>query len=436
MGARFQPDGRWSILMGGSRLFASSQFVRLLVAGTAFCAISGISLTQAAAQLAPQTKLRLTVVKWNPTEGEYQRWDALGGEFAVTSEGTIVLPVIGAVAVGELNSSDLADAIATRLQDQIGLVRKPDTTVEIVEFPPVYVVGDVNAPGQYQFRSGMTVLQTLALAGGEYRDAEGTKSQEQIRLISELQSTDNEILRSQSKIARLEAELTGASTIAFPPVPATGPLAKLAAQVYAKEKIIFKARANGLERQAKSLSELRDLLSAEIDVLNEKIKAADLGIASGEKELAGVKTLVEKGIAIASRQSDLERLLAGFRADRLDQVTAVMRARQSITEATRSLEGLRDQFQTDVAAELQREEASLDQLRFKRDMAQKLLLETLASQSTAGLPGEDRTVEFTITRKKAGDASDIEADEATVLLPGDVLKVSFLPSQKPEDISQ
>src|SRR5690606_7292252 len=138
-----------------------------------------------------------------------------------------------AVAVGELNSSDLADAIATRLQDQIGLVRKPDTTVEIVEFPPVYVVGDVNAPGQYQFRSGMTVLQTLALAGGEYRDAEGTKSQEQIRLISELQSTDNEILRSQSKIARLEAELTGASIIAFPPVPATGPLAKLAAQVYA-----------------------------------------------------------------------------------------------------------------------------------------------------------------------------------------------------------
>lgn len=422
--------------MDGSRLFTSSRLVRLLIAGTAFCAISGLSLVQAAAQLAPQTKLRVTVVKWNPTEGEYQRWDALGGEFAVTAEGTIVLPVIGPVAVGELDSAGLADTIATRLQDQIGLVRKPDTTVEIVEFPPVYVVGDVNAPGQYQFRSGMTVLQTLALAGGEYRDAEGEQSQEQIRLVSELQSIDNEILRSQSKIARLEAELAGAGSITFPPTPATGPLAKLAAQVHEKEKIIFKARANGLARQAKSLSELRDLLNAEIDVLNEKIKAADLGIASGEKELAGVKTLVEKGIAVASRQSDLERVLAGFRADRLDQVTAVMRARQNITEATRNLEGLRDQFQTDVAAELQREEASLDQLRFKRDMAQKLLLETLASQSATSRPGEDRAVEFTITRRKAGDAREISADESTVLLPGDVLKVSFMPPAKPEDASQ
>src|SRR5690606_19183348 len=218
--------------------------------------------------------------------------------------------------------------------------------------------------------------------------------------------------------------------------PSTGPLAKLAAQVYDKEKIIFKARANGLERQAKSLSELRDLLNAEIDVLNEKIKAADLGIASGEKELAGVKTLVEKGIAVASRQSDLERVLAGFRADRLDQVTAVMRARQNITEATRNLEGLHDQFQTEVAAELQREEAHLDQLRFKRDMAQKLLLETLASQARIGLPGEERAVEFTITRRKAGVAREISADESTVLLPGDVLKVSFTPSAKPGDASQ
>ncbi|WP_204313258.1 hypothetical protein, partial [Klebsiella michiganensis] len=87
--------------------------------------------------------------------------------------------------------------------------------------------------------------------------------------------------------------------------------------------------------QTKSLSDLRELFTAEINVLEEKNKSADLGIAAAERELNNVKTLVDKGLAIASRQSDLERALADYRGQRLDQVTAIMRARQNITEATR-----------------------------------------------------------------------------------------------------
>ena len=49
-----------------------------------------------------------------------------------------------------------------------------------------------------------------------------------------------------------------------------------------------------------------------------------------QKEFAVVSALVEKGLAVASRKTDLEHAMAGFRTERLDQVTAVMRARQGI----------------------------------------------------------------------------------------------------------
>src|SRR5690606_8169820 len=97
---------------------------------------------------------------------------------------------------------------------------------------------------------------------------------------------------------------------------------------------------------------------------------------------------VEKGIAVTSRQTDLERALAGFRTDRLDQVTAVMRARQAITEATRNLDGLRDKQRTEIAGELQQERANLEQLTLKRETAQKVLLEILASSPRSAEAGE------------------------------------------------
>jgi len=398
---------------------------KTLVASAAVFLAAGLPNSAGAesGQLAPQTKLRLTVVQWMPTKGEYQQWGPLGGEFIVTQAGTILLPVIGSIPVGNLDTTGLAEEIANRLQSKIGLVNKPDTTVEIVEYPPVYVVGDVTKPGEYQFRIGMTVLQALALSGGELR-SDG-HSQGEIKLVGELKGADDDILRCMARIARLEAEMSGSTEIKFPAPPLGNSESKAAAEIFNQEKIIFSARANALDRQSKSLSELRDLLNAEINVLQEKIKGADLNIKSAEDELTGVKVLVEKGVAIVSRRSDLERALAGFRADRLDQVTAIMRARQGITEATRNLEGLRDQQQTDVATELQKEQANLDQLRLKRDVAQRLLLDTLASASNAPRPGEPAAIDFSVTRRDGDEAKQMTVSESTTLLPGDVLKVSY-----------
>ena len=374
--------------------------------------------------LMPQTKIRLSVVQWMPIKGAYEQWPALGGEFVVSRAGTLTLPVIGTIAVGRLDSAALASDVAQRLQEKIGLVYKPDTTIEIVEYPPIYVVGDVATPGEYKFRSGLTVLQALALGGGQ-KQASAATSDQQVRLVGELKGLDNEILRSLARVARFEAEMSGAKEIKFPQTSLVNSDAQAAEDIFARERIIFSARANELYRQTRSLGELRDLLNAEIGVLEEKIKAADFSIDATQKELTGVTQLVEKGIAVTSRKSDLERALAGFRTERLDQVTAVMRARQGITEATRSIDGLRDKHETEVAAELQDEQARLEQLRTKREVAQRLLLDALADPAS-GKPGEKGTLNYSVTRASEGGTREFAAEETTLLQPGDVVKATYI----------
>lgn len=375
------------------------------------------------APLTPQTRLRLTVVQWMPTKGVYEQWAPLGGEFVVSEAGTIALPVIGAVPVGDLDNEELAARIATLLQQKIGLVNKPDTTVEILEYPPIYVVGDVNAPGEHKFRTGLTVLQALALSGGQFRNGEASAG-EQTRLVGELRGADDEILRSTARMARLQAEMSGAKEISFPQTSIDSASAETAPEIYAQERILFTARANELSRQTKSLGELRDLLTAEINVLQEKIKATDDNIKASETELGAVTQLVDKGIATASRKTDLERVLSGYRTERLDQVTAVMRARQGITEATRNMDGLRDKLQTEIASELQTEQGKLEQLRLKRGVSQRLLLDALAAPGSS-IPGRESALTYTITRQEAGEARQLAAQETTALQPGDVVKVTY-----------
>ena len=151
--------------------------------------------------------------------------------------------------------------------------------------------------------------------------------------------------------------------------------------------------------------------------------------SSIKKEVVNTKSMVERGIALPSRQADLERTLRSYHANRLDLVTAILRARQNIAETTRNLEGLYDKERTEVASQLQSEQAALDQLTLKRDTTQKLLLNALSEGMGAGTLGSGVTLTFTVTRRTGEAASEIPALDTTFLQPGDVVRVLRKPSE-------
>src|SRR5215467_13086998 len=81
----------------------------------------------------------------------------LTGEYTVNTDGTIALPPIGEIVVSGLTTHEIAKQIANRFIES-GISGTPGATVEILQSQPIYVLGDVQKPGEYPFRNGVTVL--------------------------------------------------------------------------------------------------------------------------------------------------------------------------------------------------------------------------------------------------------------------------------------
>ena len=77
----------------------------------------------------------------------------LTGEFRVNDSGNIALPLIGAVHAAGLTSGGLETAVASALK-RGNLVHHPSVAVEIIAYRPIYVLGEVNKPGQYRLSAG------------------------------------------------------------------------------------------------------------------------------------------------------------------------------------------------------------------------------------------------------------------------------------------
>ena len=98
----------------------------------------------------------------------------LSTEVAVLADGSISFPLIGAVEAEDRTTLDLEDELATELAR---FIEAPVVSVVVKESRSrrVYVMGKVNAPGQFPLMPGMTVIQALAAAQGlqEWADAGG-----------------------------------------------------------------------------------------------------------------------------------------------------------------------------------------------------------------------------------------------------------------------
>lgn len=88
----------------------------------------------------------------------------LSGEFDVSGSGKVALPLIGQVHAEGLTLSAFEDAVEKKLQE--GYLTSPRVSVEVMNYRPFYIYGEVGEPGQYSYTSGMTVLNAVAVAGG------------------------------------------------------------------------------------------------------------------------------------------------------------------------------------------------------------------------------------------------------------------------------
>jgi polysaccharide biosynthesis/export protein len=90
--------------------------------------------------------------------------DSLSNTYAVDSVGHISMPLIGAIGAKGQSTKGLEQHIAGRLR--AGFLREPKVSVEVEQYRPFFILGEVTTSGQYPFINGMTVQTAVAVAGG------------------------------------------------------------------------------------------------------------------------------------------------------------------------------------------------------------------------------------------------------------------------------
>lgn len=88
----------------------------------------------------------------------------LSGEFVVDDSGFVRLPLIGQVEAAGRSVRQLERDIEARLASEY--LRNPRVSIEVINYRPFYIIGEVNKPGEYSYVAGMRVLNAVALAGG------------------------------------------------------------------------------------------------------------------------------------------------------------------------------------------------------------------------------------------------------------------------------
>lgn len=88
----------------------------------------------------------------------------LSGEIQVGADGSLALPLIGNMSAMDKTPAEVAEAYEQKLGQEY--LRNPRVSVEVTQYRPFFIVGQVRNPGQYPYLGGLTVWNAIATAQG------------------------------------------------------------------------------------------------------------------------------------------------------------------------------------------------------------------------------------------------------------------------------
>jgi polysaccharide biosynthesis/export protein ExoF len=372
--------------------------------------------------LGPRDMLNIRVGQWNALEGEYIAWPDVSGEYRVSPEGTIAVPLAGEVVASGLSTGELATEVAMRLGERVGQRDQIEATVDIAEFRPIFVVGGVRSPGAYPFTPGLTVLQALGLAGGIER-ADPTFLRSERGALTSLGSYEVmrlQLLRRLATAARLQAELDENDSIEIPPELADAPFGS---ELIDREREIRAARDTTLQSSLSQIDSLESLLNQQIERLSEQLTLRGRQLELAQQELESTASLVERGLSVAANRSALERLVADQQVRSLELETARLNAEQRLNEAGRERLDIINERRREIVEAIRLERSEIEELRVRIRTEAALYAEATRFEDGFISPQGLGAPVMELTRVEDESFITMAAERMDLLRPGDVLEV-------------
>jgi len=379
--------------------------------------------------LGPQDILKIRVFEWRPSTATAFEWVPLTGDFSISSAGNLSLPIIGTIPAAGKTLEQLSAMISERLQNQVGLQKRPNAAVEIASYRPFFVTGMVATPGKYNFSPGLTVEQALSMAGGIGRvDANLIELQRQaLSGRGDLRALEAERLELVARQARIDATLTDAPNVTFPAELVSQQGQPRIARMMKDEQALFEMRAHSMDAEIDAFNRAKLLAVSQIDALKAKSASLAKQIELANKDVGSVNKLVSQGLTVSARQLGSSQNLADLESRNLDVSLAILKTQQDMTKVDQDIGDVRNRYRIDAlteAAQLRDRFASnAEKIATERDLLRNL--EVRAPSAIAALEEDMDSYGFvtTINRVIDGSAESLIANDNDPVSPGDVLRV-------------
>lgn len=397
--------------------------VFLIAAGAALCAIPAEeAAAQAAAEytLNSDDVLQVRVGHWDATAGVYRPWDGFSGQYRIGPDGRVSLPIAGAVEAAGDTTSELSDRLAVVLQAQIGLTIAPAVAVEVVTYGPIFVSGDVTAPGQYAYQPGMVVEQAVALASGSLRGTAGDAglNRQLISLQGERERAVERRAAALIELSRIEAELAGEDTMK---ATAEAPAMRDPETAFSVNAELLVANRQAVAERLQSVEELVALLKEQVVKLDEQMALLGDEIVRAEKAFEAQQSLAARGLAVTRTEDAVASRLASLRTREIALTVERLRATQDLNAAERDRDTVRNERRILLLTQLDTVNEVITDLTIAIETQTSLMSELV--RAGGQLTGMAEMVEITIMRRRnaAGAREVIAADLQTELAPGDTV---------------
>jgi polysaccharide export outer membrane protein len=365
---------------------------------------------------------------------------------SIDMDGRASLPLLGNIKAAGLTLAELSEQVKSLLSTKAFRARETDSRgrslasrdndvvtispeeviVEVVEYRPIYLNGDVAKPGAQTYRPSMTVRQAIALAGGydtmRFRSRDPFLDSADFR--GDYYDLWTEFAKVNAEIARLQAELDGKSVFE-PPSLGDLPLAsQITSRIIDLESQRFLVDTADLVKEKKYLAKAIAQEDQRIAVLDQQRQSEQQDADADAADYNDVKTNFRKGILPTTRVSETRRLTLQS-ATRVLQTTALLNdVERKRAEFARSLEGIDDKKRKELLQSMQDATVRLNNIRGRiQAVSEKLLYAGMArSQLTRG-PGGEPDVRVLRKDNNGGTTATIAATDQTELMPGDVVDV-------------
>jgi polysaccharide biosynthesis/export protein len=357
---------------------------------------------------------------------------------AIGADGEASFPTLGPIKAANQPLSELRRRVRESLPTKVfrrrtadgrdfPIVVQPDEiSVNVAEYGPVYLTGDVAKPGSVGYRAGLTALQAISLAGGY--DVMRFKGKDPFLESADARSEYYELwiqfARDQARLARLRAELGEAAHFDRQGFVDTPVSSTVLTEIENLESEMLTAANDDYRKEKRHLEDSIVQEDGRIALLAEQERQEKEGADADAGDYEQTKQNFERKIVTTNRLAEARRVQL-FSSTRVLQTTSLLaQTQREGQELRRKLQSVVDQHRIKLLNEIEATGIHMASVRTKLQSVGDKLIYTgmIRSQLVRGNGGKP---DLTIVRRDNAGLIRMKADEDTELSPGDVLEVAL-----------